>query len=297
MKIIPLKLKYSEPASHDKDGVFEHMGDSLPSNRARIKTSVNDDWERWSLPVGNGYFGANVFGRTETERITVAEKTLATSWMKTDNYLAGGLNTFAELYIDVGHKFSDVSDYSRELDLSTAVATTKYTYRGVNYTREVFASYPDRALVVGFFASERGALDFTFRPVVPWVQEYMQKPGDRGGKTGNVVAKVENGVGEIELSGKMEFYGIDFCGLFRVYSDGKVTADGGTIAVSGATSALILLTLDTTYELESATFTSPEDDKPTMHRDYAYAYKKVSGYLEKIEEKVRGNNLNCLPCR
>ena len=73
MKKIPLKLKYDEPASHDVDGVFENMGDSLPSNRARIKTSVNDDWERWSLPVGNGYFGANVFGRTETERITVAE--------------------------------------------------------------------------------------------------------------------------------------------------------------------------------------------------------------------------------
>lgn len=292
MKKIPLKLKYDEPASHDVDGVFENMGDSLPSNRARIKTSVNDDWERWSLPVGNGYFGANVFGRTETERITVAEKTLATSWMKTDNYLAGGLNTFAELYIDVGHDFSDVSDYSRELDFNTAVATAKYKYRGVNYTREVFASYPDRALVIGFFASERGALDFTFRPVVPWVQDYMQKPGDRGGKTGKVVARVENGVGKIELSGKMEFYGIDFCGLFRVYSDGEMSADGGSISVKGATSALVLLTLDTTYEIESATFTSPDTDKPTMHRDYAYAYKKVSGYLEKIEEKTRENKVN-----
>ena len=292
MKNIPLKLKYTEPASHDKDGVFEHMGDSLPSNRARIKTSVNDDWERWSLPVGNGYFGANVFGRTETERITVADKTLATSWMKTDNYLAGGLNTFAEIFIDVGHKFSDVSDYTRELDLKTAVATTKYTHGGVNFTREVFASYPDRALVIGFFASEKGALDFTFRPTVPWVQEYMQKPGDRGGKTGKVVSEISDGVGKIELSGKMEYYGIDFCGLFRVYSDGEMTADGGAVRVSHATSACAVMTLDTTYEIESATFLSPENDKPTMHRDYAYVYKKVSGYLEKIEEKTRGMKVN-----
>ena len=292
MKNIPLKLKYSEPASHDKEGIFEHLGDSLPSNRARIKTSVNDDWERWSLPVGNGYFGANVFGRTETERITVADKTLATSWMKTDNYLAGGLNTFAEIFIDVGHRFSDTSDYSRELDLDTAVATTKYTCGGVEYTREVFASYPDRALVIGFFASENGALDFTFRPVVPWVQEYMQKPGDRGGKTGKVTSEISDGVGKIELSGKMEYYGIDFCGLFRVYSDGKMTADGGAVRVSHATMACAVMTLDTTYEIESATFTSDENDKPTMHRNYAYALKKVSGYLKKIEEKMRGFEVN-----
>ena len=292
MKNIPLKLKYTEPASHDTDGVFEHLGDSLPSTRARIKTSVNDDWERWSLPVGNGYFGANVFGRTETERITVADKTLGTSWMKTDNYLAGGLNTFAEIFIDVGHRFSDTSDYSSELDLKTAVATTKYTHGGTKFTREVFASYPDRALVIGFFASEKGALDFTFRPTVPWVQEYMQKPGDRGGKTGKVVSEISDGVGKIELSGKLEYYGIDFCGLFRVYSDGEMTADGGAVTVSHATMACAVMTLDTTYEIESETFTSPENDKPTMHRDYAYALKKVSGYLEKIEEKTRGLEVN-----
>ena len=192
---IPLKLKYNEPASHDKDGVFENLGDSLPSNRARIKTSVNDDWERWSLPVGNGYFGANVFGRTETERVTVADKTLGTSWMKTDNYLAGGLDTFAELYIDIGHKYEDVRDYVRELDINNAVASVKYTYNGVTFTRDCFASYPDRALVLWLCASKGGALDFTFRPVVPWVREYMQKPGDRGGKTGKVESTVDGGVG------------------------------------------------------------------------------------------------------
>ena len=291
---VPLKLKYSEPASHDKDGVFENLGDSLPSNRARIKTSVNDDWERWSLPVGNGYFGANVFGRTETERITVADKTLGTSWMKTDNYLAGGLDTFAELYIDIGHKFENVRNYVRELDINDAVASVKYTYRGVTFTRECFASYPDRALVLWLDASKRGALDFTFRPVVPWVREYMQKPGDRGGKTGKVESTVDGGVECIEISGKSEYYGMDFCGLFRVYSDGKIIAseqNGGTIKVSGACSAFIVFTLDTTYELESEMFTSPETDKPTMRRDYAYVKEKVSGYLKKITDKISNKSV------
>ena len=123
---IPLVLRYDEPASHDVNGEFEFLGDSLNSSPRRIQTSVNDDWERWSLPVGNGYFGANVFGRTVTERITVADKTLGTSYMKTDNYLCGGLNTFADIYIDLGHVYEKVTGYGRSLDLRTAVASVGY---------------------------------------------------------------------------------------------------------------------------------------------------------------------------
>ena len=37
----------------------------------------DEDWERWSLPIGNGYMGAAIFGRTDTERIQLSEKTLA----------------------------------------------------------------------------------------------------------------------------------------------------------------------------------------------------------------------------
>ena len=298
----PLTLKYDFPASHDVDGIFENLGDSMNSSQTRLEKNANDDWERWSLPIGNGYFGVNVFGRTETEKFTVAEKTMGTAVMKSDNHLCGGLNTFAEIYIDLNHKFDDVSDYERTLDLDTATATVKYKYDGVIYSRECFASYPDRALVIRLDASKDGALNFTFRPVVPWKQKYMTHEGDRGGKTGKVVSRTENGVGCIELSGKMEYYDTDFCGLFRVYADGgRICAstasdaagdDEGTIVVSGAKAAYVVLTLDTDYELSSEVFTSPETEKPTEFRDYAYVYKKVSGYLEKILTKLSGKSFN-----
>ena len=32
----------------------------------------DEDWERWSYPIGNGYAGANIFGRTDTERIQIS---------------------------------------------------------------------------------------------------------------------------------------------------------------------------------------------------------------------------------
>ncbi len=52
----PLKLHYAEPANKGKN--------------------ERDNWERWALPIGNGHMGAMVFGRTDTERIQMNEKTL-----------------------------------------------------------------------------------------------------------------------------------------------------------------------------------------------------------------------------
>ena len=37
---------------------------------------ANDGWEKWSLPIGNGYMGVCTFGRTTTERLQVTEHTL-----------------------------------------------------------------------------------------------------------------------------------------------------------------------------------------------------------------------------
>ncbi|WP_322413145.1 glycoside hydrolase N-terminal domain-containing protein, partial [Clostridium perfringens] len=33
-------------------------------------------WEKWSLPIGNGYMGASIFGGVEYERVQLNEKTL-----------------------------------------------------------------------------------------------------------------------------------------------------------------------------------------------------------------------------
>src|SRR6056297_1978467 len=51
------------------------------------------DWEKESYPIGNGYMGANIFGRTDMERIQITEKTLANEGV----YGWGGLTNFAEV--------------------------------------------------------------------------------------------------------------------------------------------------------------------------------------------------------
>ena len=173
-------------------------------------TDVDESWERWSLPIANGYFGANVFGRTETERIQISEKTLVNPHSLKNGgttYTVGGTNSFSETYIDFGHTNSAVTEYSRYLDLESAISGVRYKYGDVTYTREYFVSYPDKAIVIKLNADTSGMLSFTLRPTIPYEQSYAAFKGDRVTKTGTVTSTVKNGVGEIELSGNMGYYG------------------------------------------------------------------------------------------
>jgi len=71
-------------------------------------------WEHQSLPIGNGWLGANVFGGISRDRIQITEKSLQNPGEM------GGLNNFAELYLHFDHK--KTTDYERGLSINDAVA-------------------------------------------------------------------------------------------------------------------------------------------------------------------------------
>ena len=293
----PLRLFYDKEAPFG----FENTDRVPNSGYEQIFNNIDDGWERWSLPLGNGYFGINVFGRTETERVQISEKTLHfphTSWHNTK----GGLNSFSETYIDFGHPFDKVKNYSRWLDLETAVSGVKYDFDGITYRRSYFVSYPDKCIVMKFSASEKGKLSFVLRPTVPHKQDFTKEINDGAKKTGKVVSCVENGVGKVELSGNMSCYDIDFLGIYKVFAEGGRVTDGttghtyidtaekehtdinGVIKVENADSAVIIVTLGTDYELCSDTFTKPEGQKPTNLTTLEDARKKVECEMALVED-------------
>ena len=150
-------------------------------------------WDH-AFPVGNGRMGAMVFGTVNRERIQLNEETL---WMggpqDTDNpearaalpevrrlLFAGqpreayalaerklmgkpwrleSYQSLADLRLNFDHE-GEVTDYQRSLDLDSAVARVTYRLDGVRYTREVFASHPDRVIVVRLTVDRPGALTF-----------------------------------------------------------------------------------------------------------------------------------------
>lgn len=78
------------------------------------------DWEQESLPIGNGAMGACIFGRTDTERIQLSEKTLGNK----GPYNFGGFTNFAEIYLDFSHY--QVKNYQKKLSLNQAIVTVSY---------------------------------------------------------------------------------------------------------------------------------------------------------------------------
>ncbi len=150
------------------------------------------DWNE-ALPIGNGRLGAMVFGGAKEELLQLNEQTLWTGGPVNKNpnpeapqYLqpvraalfADSINEAVkllqkmqgpdtEMYQPLGDLIirqqadGEPSAYRRELDISTAVATTRYTINGVNYSRDVFSSAPDQVIVIRLRSSRPGALHFT----------------------------------------------------------------------------------------------------------------------------------------
>ena len=149
-------------------------------------------WEE-ALPLGNAKTGAMVFGGVATERFQLNDNTLwsgypnngnnpdgpkylprvreqifagnwdsATSlWRKMQGPYSARYLPLADLWIKNNSKDSATSSYYRDLDLSNAVSTVRYTVNGVTYQRETFISHPDKVMVVRITANKKGALNFT----------------------------------------------------------------------------------------------------------------------------------------
>jgi alpha-L-fucosidase 2 len=119
----------------------------VPFKKYELKYSTpapdsNAGWEDLSIPLGNGYFGVNLFGGVETERLQLSEKTMfmRDTTQSHTSYKRTALSNFGETYIDFPHSLANVSNYQRKLDIRKAIATVSYTIDGVNYKREVFTS-------------------------------------------------------------------------------------------------------------------------------------------------------------
>ncbi|MEY4488383.1 MAG: hypothetical protein RIQ79_891 [Verrucomicrobiota bacterium] len=225
-------------------------------------------WEE-ALPVGSGRLGAMVFGGTASERIQFNEDTLWTG--SPHNYvragsadivpqvralLAEGKVTEAQdlarakmLSDPVRQKayqpFGDIrlsfpgheaaANYTRELDLDTAVASTTYEVAGVTYTREVIASYPDNVIAVHLTASQPGKLSFGVR---------LDSPH----KTCATGITLDLGP-YLVLTGEVQPDGMRFASTLRVLADGgSVRSDGKSLQIENADSATLLLVAATSFK-------------------------------------------------
>ena len=227
-----------------------------------------EGWEAYSIPMGNGFIGANIFGRTDRERIQITQNSFVASNAE------GGLTDFAELYFEFGH--NTVENYERKLNIDNALASVHYSFGGVKYEREYFISYPDRVLAVKFTASKDGTLNFTYAPTIPFVRDYAKTPGDGGGRTANI----ECSGGKANIHGQMNCYKLQYAVSTSVESDGTISSFEGKIRVENASYAVVYFCTDTNYKLSSKIFLEQDNLKKLEYEDVR---PKVNSYLEAAE--------------
>ncbi|MDR1861171.1 MAG: glycoside hydrolase family 95 protein [Bacteroidales bacterium] len=231
-----------------------------------LRLWYNEPAAKWTeaLPIGNGRLGAMVFGTPGVERLQLNEETVwagqpnsnsypealqhlpqvrkllfEKKWKEAQDFVDAKMFPRNDLGFNQGMPYQPVGDieltfpghenpekYCRELDLSTAITTTRYTVDGVEYTREAFASAVAQVIVMRITASQKGKLSFTAKLTSPHSKCMF---GSSGGASGNAVQWADlllNGTaGDFEnLEGKVKFTALT-----------KVVADVTKDVISGNT--------------------------------------------------------------
>lgn len=227
-------------------------------------------WEN-ALPIGNGRLGAMVYGNVDTGTIQLNEHTLwSGSPNRNDNLMAlDSLAKIRKLIFDghpkqaeqlankviiskqsQGQMFEPVgslklvfpgqahyTNYYRELDIETAIATTSYTVDGVTYRREVLASFPDRVIVMHLTASKPASLSFH-----AYISTPQPKATTKASEDGAlIIAGVS--IGHEGVPGKVRFKGIV---KFKL-NGGSITSDDSTLFIKKANEVTLYISIATNF--------------------------------------------------
>jgi alpha-L-fucosidase 2 len=266
-------------SQHEKSSrVYEVWDDQPAPNRGRDFTvqskgyPADPDWEAHSYPIGNGYMGANVFGRTDVERIQVTEKTLANEGL----YGKGGLTSLCEIYLEFDHY--DPVRYKRALNLNDAILYVDYEHDGVHYFREYLANYPANVIAIRLTADKKKKISFTLRAEIP----YKRGINEINTRSGTVKAEKDL----LTLSGSIQHFSNNYEGQVSVIPDGgRVFAsneNGAEIRVEKANSVVLIIAAGTNYELSEEVFLQEEHSLKLDGN--AYPHEKVSKAIQQATE-------------
>lgn len=286
----------------------------LSAHAQNLKLWYQQPAKTWveALPVGNSSMGAMVYGGTSREELQLNEETLwgggpyrndnpkaLESLAEVRNLIFSGKTMDAQNLIDQtfytgrngmpyqtigsliieapGHE--KAKNYYRDLDLERAVATTRYQVDGVNFQREVFASFPDRVIIVRFTADKPGELNFKVSYDSP-LQSTVKKQGKK------LVLRGKGGDHE----------GVK--GVIKVETQSQVIAEGGKVSLTDKYISVEHATAATLYIAAATNFVNYHNVKGNeskkasallagaMKKEYSEALKAHTDYYQSQFNRV-----------
>lgn len=143
----------------------------------------------------------------------------------------GGQVTMGDLYVDIGHGETAVSDYRRQLDISKSLALVTYRVGSVKYQREYFGNYPSGMMVYKFSSSKRSDYSITFKSPHNKDQEQFSN-------------------GMYTFRGHINDNRQAFQTSYRIQTDGQLTFINGVLTVKNASEIVLFHTAATDYRME-----------------------------------------------
>lgn len=218
-----------------------------------------------SLPIGNGKLGALIYGGTTNDSIFLNDITLWTGipvnpqeggdaykWIpkirealfKEDYKTADSLQHYvqghnSEYYQPLGLlNIKDlnkgyVSGYYRELNLDHSIATIHYVRNGITFSKEYFASHPDKMIAIKLSASQKEALNCDIS-LTSLIHHQVKASQQQLTMTGHVLGEEANST--------------HYCTILQVkHTDGHTWASDSTLHLQNVTEAIIYLVNETSY--------------------------------------------------
>ncbi len=218
----------------------------LPSSRATLwytapvtAATVANPWMEYALPIGNGEFGAMVYGGIRCEQLQFNDKSL---WTGTSRR-RGCYQNFGDLFIeDTTPGLDAAQGYVRYLDMTEGIAGVEYTAGGTTFTREYLASFPDKVVAVRIAADKPGKINLrlTLRNNI---------------KIGFVSPVYSDGAASFE--GRLDL--VSFKAAFKALPDGgTMTTSDECVEIKGADSVVILLAGATNFDQHAPSYISDE---------------------------------------
>ena len=207
-----------------------------------------DPWMEYALPIGNGQFGAMIFGGIAQDHIQFNEKSLWNGSTTT----RGNYMNFGNVYVeDISGIFGETTDkavgnYIRNLDMTEGKANVHFTSTdgSVKFDREYIASYPDNVVAMHYTASEGGKISLRIRLF-------------NGIKLGMLKPEYKNG--EVTISGLLDY--IHFKAMLKaVPTGGTMTTLSDCIEIKDADEVMLILGGATNYDIHSANYLSSYEE-------------------------------------
>ncbi|MBX3240848.1 MAG: glycoside hydrolase family 95 protein [Chitinophagaceae bacterium] len=150
------------------------------------------------------------------------------------DYPYGCFQTLGDIRFNFGSDKA-FSNYKRELDLNKGIVIINYIQNGIRFTREVFASYPDRAIVIRITADKKAVISFTATLTRPerfsttaQKDHLLMKGALKNGKGGD---------------------GLQYAARFKaIAKGGTVSYNNGHVIVNKADEVVLILTAGTNYK-------------------------------------------------